>query len=250
MTTKAMPPNFNTGWEYIPGASKFEINREEVVRQCGNKKIVTPQKDGTVLLFGDEKKLDTFNPKEIAAQLFKDKPVEDEQHDNQPETTNQNQSITMAKKGNAAKKPKAAKKEKAVKAELKLNATQQKLVDNKELSKSEKIRSLHKDGLSQPHIAQALKLDHPQMVWNVLNAKPKEKKEKVAKAPKEKKAKAAKAPKKKAEKVAKPKAAKKKAAHTDIEEPSAAELEAIEVVEVPSDEEILSANEEESGAGE
>lgn len=86
MTKKATPPSFIEGWERIPGASNYEINAEEVARHSGSKKVIAspPDAEGNVLIFGDEKRLEKFNLKKIAAELF---PVGKRKKDLSPEAT-------------------------------------------------------------------------------------------------------------------------------------------------------------------
>lgn len=82
MTQKKTPPSFVEGWERIPGASNYEINAEAQARNMLTKKLIAspPDSEGCVQIYGDEKKLEKFNLKEIAAKLFPEKTIEmDEQ---------------------------------------------------------------------------------------------------------------------------------------------------------------------------
>lgn len=72
MTKKATPPSFIEGWERIPGANNYEINAEAIARHSGSKKIISsaPDAEGNVLIFGNEKRLEKFNLRKIADELF------------------------------------------------------------------------------------------------------------------------------------------------------------------------------------
>lgn len=78
MTQKKTPPSFVEGWERIPGASNYEISAQGQARNMQTKKLIAsaPDADGCVMIYGDEKKLEKFNLKEIAAKLFPEKTIE------------------------------------------------------------------------------------------------------------------------------------------------------------------------------
>lgn len=72
MTLRKTPPSFTEGWERIPGASKYEINKDAVARNFASKKEIasSPDAEGNVLIYGDENRLDKFNLRKIADELF------------------------------------------------------------------------------------------------------------------------------------------------------------------------------------
>lgn len=80
MAKKITPPNFNEGWAYFPGASKFEIKTDATghysagtVRQFGNKKIVEHDEHGIVRLYDDEKVLRDFKPMDVLKEMMESK---------------------------------------------------------------------------------------------------------------------------------------------------------------------------------
>lgn len=72
MTTKKTTPSFIEGWEKIPGASNYEINAQAEARNFQTKKLIgsLPDAEGCVQIYGDEKKLQKFNLRKIADELF------------------------------------------------------------------------------------------------------------------------------------------------------------------------------------